>query len=967
MKQLLTTAVLLMGLVTLGAVAIPATEEGAAAAGPTLSRPVPMAPEAARKIDPNLLFAISMPNKTTRSLEPIARRISILGESPEALVFPCMIRTSLSDAELAALGARPESRVGEFVTARIAQEDLARVAADPAVLGIEAAYRLEPTLDVSVPEIRAHLVNQGAPSGYSGAGVIYGMLDDGIDITHDDFKNAGGSRILSIWDHYRDGNPPSGYSYGYEYTKAAIDAGQASQFVNEGGHGSHVAGIAVGDGSSLPTLKYRGVAWQADIIHVRNGGCDLFCYGGGSPWWGSQTTVGSIDGLNYMINKANALGKPLVVNQSQGVTMGPHDGTTYFEQAYDNLVANNGLIICIAAGNDQDADWHGKATASGNQVQFTLNHDNSMGGDAFLQWELWYKTGDQFRWELVNPGGGTIQIDANSPPNQWQGSVFTAGQQDTCFYWAQTSHPVNGQGYAAMWLQNRRLGTAFGTWTVRGIAVNALPAGGVVDLYCERNQPALKVVGGLNTDAIVGMPGTASGAITVASYNTKLEWDAIDGNHYTVQGENPVGDISSFSSWGPRRDGALKPDIAAPGSWVMATWANGNQAGQPQIDPGGKHKIISGTSMAAPHVSGVIALMLEKDPSLAPSTVKNLLTSTARTDGYTGAVWNKKWGYGKLDAQAAVDAVSGGGPGGCPTTPGDANQDSAVNILDIVAVVNHILGIAQLDANGQACADTNQDQAINILDVVEIVNIILGKTAPALALALGEEAAPLDWGQGLDEGSFHLALDGSRVAGLEMMVRLPRGYELAGDPVLGGAAAGATLASSERLGQRVLLAYNPGGGPLGSGEAPLVVHVPLRHVWNGGDTVDRFAVTRLLLSDLEGRTLPLAADPILDTTWLGLRGGVRSQASFRAISPNPARDISSVSYDLPRSATVRVTVYDPAGRKVRTLWDGWQMAGGHSLPWDGTNDAGEDLGAGIYFVRLEGEGFDESRKVTVVR
>ncbi|MBD3162834.1 MAG: S8 family serine peptidase, partial [Candidatus Eisenbacteria bacterium] len=338
MKKLLTTAVVLLGLLALPPAPLRAEEGGPSEAGKYLSRPIPIAPEAAGKIDPNLLLALSTPTTMSGSLKQAARKIVILGESPEAPVFPCIIRTSLDDAALASLGAAPQSRIGEFVTARIAAEDLGRVAADPGVLGIEASYRMVPSLDVSVPEIRANLVNQGAPSGYSGSGVIYGMLDDGIDITHEDFKNAGGSRVLYIWDHYRDGNAPSGFDYGYEYTKAMIDAGQASQFVNDGGHGSHVAGIAVGDGSSLPQNTYRGVAWEADIIHVRNGYCDLFCYGGGSPWWGSQTTVGSIDGLNYMINKANALGKPLVVNQSQGTMMGPHDGTTFFEQSYDNLV-----------------------------------------------------------------------------------------------------------------------------------------------------------------------------------------------------------------------------------------------------------------------------------------------------------------------------------------------------------------------------------------------------------------------------------------------------------------------------------------------------------------------------------------------------------------------------------------------------------------------------------------------------
>ncbi|MBD3162769.1 MAG: S8 family serine peptidase, partial [Candidatus Eisenbacteria bacterium] len=443
------------------------------------------------------------------------------------------------------------------------------------------------------------------------------------------------------------------------------------------------------------------------------------------------------------------------------------------------------------------------------------------------------------------------------------------------------------------------------------------------------------------------------------------EWDAIDGNHYQVNGENPVGDISSFSSWGPRRDGGQKPDLAAPGSWIMSAWADQNQVDQSQIDPGGEHKIISGTSMATPHVAGVIALMLEKDPTLTPAEVKSLLTSTARTDGWTGSVWNQKWGYGKLDAEAAVDAVGGGGPGNCPTTMGDANQDNSVNILDVIEVVNHILSIEQLDGDGQACSDTNEDESIDILDVIGIVNIILGKAPPPLATTLADDPTPLAWGQGIDETSFRLVLDGSRVGGLEMMFVLPRGFELAGDPALDRAAPTATVAIHERLGQHVLVAYDPTGEPLGSTEAPLVLRVPLERTWNGGEAADRFAVTRLLVADPEGRALSLADEPTLEAVGPEADGGIR--ASFHAVAPNPLRDVSQISYELPRNGAVTVTVYDPSGRKVRTLWDGWQMAGGHSLPWDGTNDFGKDLGAGIYFVRLEGEGIGESRKLTVVR
>ncbi|MFN8547303.1 MAG: S8 family serine peptidase [Candidatus Eisenbacteria bacterium] len=791
-----------------------AAESVALTARPFASLPG-LTADAARKIDPRILLTMAQPRKTPDGLKEMGKRLPILGTSATDLRFPVLIRSSLSDRELAALGAPPDSRAGDITTAEVDQNDLVRLASDPRLQVIEASYWLEPTLDVSVPEIRAPQVWNGSP-GFNGEGVLVGLLDDGVDVNHQDFlDDQSHSRIEFIWDHFREGAAPSGFNYGKEYTRAQIDANQADEFQDTGGHGAHVASTAMGDGSSNAN-KYRGVAWKAGLVAVRNGYCDLFCYGGGVPPWGNSSSKGSIDGLNYLLQKKTALGKPMVVNQSQGVMMGPHDGTTLLEQAYNNLVTNNGLIICIAAGNDEEAGWHGRKTVgNGQTVTFQMAHtqDNGGGVQAFLNYEAWTKQGDRCHWRLTTPSNETLDIDATTQGNDVLG-VIAPAHQDTIFFFAAADHAVNHQGYLSIAVQNRRQGAATGVWKLDATA-EQVTAGGQVDVYLERNQFNFTVTGdALNTDGIVGMPGTATGAITVASYTTKISWASQDG---TV-GPNPpptVGAISSFSSWGPRRDGAQKPDISAPGEWIMAVKAAEHQQAPNQTDPDGKHMIISGTSMATPHVTGVIALMLQKKPNLTPTEAKTTLAQTARHDGFTGQGWNKQFGNGKVDAKAAVDAL--GGASNCATRSGDANQDNAVNVLDLVATVNDILGTTPL-GTGRSCADINGDNQIRVDDVVSIVNLILAGLrggSDDLALSNGDAVldttTPLAWAESIDASTFRFAFEAGRVGGVQMTYILPRGYEASGQPRLIGAAPGTSIQTHEANGQTMLVAYSAKG------------------------------------------------------------------------------------------------------------------------------------------------------------
>ncbi len=157
------------------------------------------------------------------------------------------------------------------------------------------------------------------------------------------------------------------------------------------------------------------------------------------------------------------------------------------------------------------------------------------------------------------------------------------------------------------------------------------------------------------------MPGTAAGAITVASYVTKWYWTSSDGNNWWYGSPDRTSNISTFSSIGPTADNRQKPDIAAPGQGIVAALSSSDiTESTSYIIVNNKYFLAQGTSMATPHVTGGVALLLSVKPTLTVNQIKNYLVSTAGTDAFTSTVWNASWGYGKMDIYKAMASAVGG-------------------------------------------------------------------------------------------------------------------------------------------------------------------------------------------------------------------------------------------------------------------------------------------------------------------
>jgi subtilisin family serine protease len=238
--------------------------------------------------------------------------------------------------------------------------------------------------------------------------------------------------------------------------------------------------------------------------------------------------------------------------------------------------------------------------------------------------DIWYAGADRFDVTITPPGG--IATPVVSPGST---TTFNVTGGNSVFIDSAVDDPGNGDNRIFVVLS--RAGAASltsGTWTMTltGISVGT----GQWDAWIQRGEPSPEFRAPHRSPArTMSIPGTAHEIITAASYVTRGAG---------------VGSISTFSSLGPTRDGRPSPTVAAPGQSIIAP--------QP-TSTGDTYGAMAGTSMAAPMVTGTVALMLQANPGLTAEEIRDFLTSSARADSFTGTTPNYAWGAGKLDAAGA--------------------------------------------------------------------------------------------------------------------------------------------------------------------------------------------------------------------------------------------------------------------------------------------------------------------------
>ncbi len=504
-----------------------------------------------------------------------------------------------------------------------------------------------PTLQSTTPtRAVAEQIVRGGTANLTGKGVIVAVIDSGLDFRNRDFItfDAAGhptSRLLYLWDTMSTSfdssglggkapySFPNGRSIGTLYTRQQLTAELAAgskriPATDEHGHGTAAAGIAAGSGNN--SKAFVGVAPDADIIAVRIGG-----------------STGSLEN-GYLLNAAVAWvdsiakqeGKPVVFSCSFGGHGGGHNGDSIEERELQARFANApGRAIVIAAGNERIAGLH-------TQVAVAINQPANLA------------------WKSDNPA--MVDFYVHSPsgavpdPKQLAMAplVLTGtGQLPTPTLNRAYQNPISQDLVLEFTTPANWAGMVLSSTSQEKLQVDGYILGGAFDQSIQRQAE------------IVGTPGSSGGAITVGSYDWNDQF-SYQGQMYTLKdacGNAPMqlGSLSCYSSIGYDRGGSIKPDITAPGQWYSSSYArnpdgSGVGADHNLVDSSGNYMLFNGTSAATPYVAGIVALMLQKKPTLTSGDIKSLLQHNSTQDFYTGNAPNASWGYGKLDL-AAVRAT----------------------------------------------------------------------------------------------------------------------------------------------------------------------------------------------------------------------------------------------------------------------------------------------------------------------
>ncbi|OQA15141.1 MAG: PII-type proteinase precursor [Firmicutes bacterium ADurb.Bin356] len=468
-------------------------------------------------------------------------------------------------------------------------------------------------------------VQDEALFGLTGRGVIVGIIDSGIDYTHPDFQNDdGSSRILSIWDQTGTGVPPAGFSEGAEYSEAQINAALASgtpfEHVPEMdalGHGTAVAGVAAGNGRASRGRINKGAATEASLIAVRLGRRGQRAF---------ALTTEIMRALKYIVDKAEQLNMPVAINLSYGTNDGSHSGDSLFETYITDLAQRWKTAIIAASGNEAvEAHHYAGRLQTNEEVAIIFS---TTGGLSSFYLTLWKDFADEFTVELILPNGMT------TGPMTYEGGsrTFTFFDRVVFVDFGQPSH-YSVQQNIFFRVEAIEGALPAGQWQLRIKAGNIVDGSFNIWLPITEEVTRNTAFASPSVETTLTLPSTAFKVISVGAYNSLLN------------------SIASFSGRGyTNTQVSIKPDLVAPGVDILAPKRNGG------------YDVFTGTSIAAPFVTGAAALMMQwgivegRDPFLYGERVKAFLRRGAnRQKGIEYP--NPYWGYGTLCLRNSMMAL----------------------------------------------------------------------------------------------------------------------------------------------------------------------------------------------------------------------------------------------------------------------------------------------------------------------
>lgn len=580
-----------------------------------------------------------------------------------------------------------------LVAATLHLDELPEIAAHESVLYIEMGEPLAtPTPEIApadgqVPDPARWQVASQVPHR-DGEGVLIGIIDvQGFDFAHPDFLDENGqTRFVRIWDQGGSARPnphktgPKRYDQRFDFgaefhqkhLNQALAAADELQLpaqeierqsqMTPSSHGTHVASIAGGNHGVCRKAMLAGVL--IDLAEDDEKDRRLSFY--------DSTRIAHA--VDYLILLAGELKVPVSINISLGTNGHAHDGTGSVSRWLDAAMAAPGRCLCVAAGNAGQevaafpgdvAYVMGRIHTSG-QVAGRFAHQDiawEVVGNGTVdvsenELEIWYSEQDRFAVSLRPPTPGADWIGPVDPlqfienevvpvvdlPGEPKAGVKPTGSVFSIYN--ELYHPANGSNYLALYLtpffgKEQVVGVPAGTWTVRLHGRDVRD--GRYHGWIERDDP--RRLGRIGVREAWRYPSFFTEASNVD--NSSVGSLACGRRVIAVANLHEAEErVNLSSSQGPTRDNRNKPDVAAPGTDMLA--ANGFAG------PDNPWVRMTGTSMASPFVAGVAGLMLAVEPRLTAAQIEGILHRTSRPLPGRSFAWTNDAGFGRINPAACL-------------------------------------------------------------------------------------------------------------------------------------------------------------------------------------------------------------------------------------------------------------------------------------------------------------------------
>ncbi|MDR2908817.1 MAG: S8 family peptidase [Oscillospiraceae bacterium] len=467
--------------------------------------------------------------------------------------------------------------------------------------------------------------------GLRGNGVLLGFVDTGIDYTNNAFLYEDGtSKIRYIWDQTIPGSAPDGYFFGSEYTNERLNEALLSEdpfsvvpHRDTVGHGTFLASVA---GGREPG-EYIGAAPEAEIIAVKLKEARRADYARFLIPPEQKNAFASDDfalGIQYIVDKALELKKPVAICISLGTNYGSHNGFTELDEYLSDIAGITGVSISAAVGNEGQSGHHaqGKFNAQGETQDLELRVGEKP-EDVYMS--IWNYSMDRLSVEITSPSGEHInRIPARSGITYRNKLVL---ERSTVVI--EYVFPIQRSGEQLTRIKIYSATPGIWTITLHG------------DIILDGGWHAwLPLTGFISPGTVFLSPSPNYTVVTPATTLGITACGAYDHRNDS---------LAPSTSWGPTRMPSISPDLVAPGVEVGGSYPTG-------------HGTMSGTSVAAAITAGASALMLQwgivegNDVSLDSFRVRaRLVAGCERSEDVEFP--NNRWGYGKLNLLNAFQSM----------------------------------------------------------------------------------------------------------------------------------------------------------------------------------------------------------------------------------------------------------------------------------------------------------------------